>query len=823
MGCGLLFAFNAARVRMKHSPLVWFVTSILSVPVVSYAQAIPPVPPVQRFGAPQEPSPLSVKTTGNYTLGPDGAITVRGSVVLHYLGFTLSADRLDGSFKSELVFTGNARIVGHGVDAAADAIRFRPSDLTYELDGARGLLEPSLFNGQVVQPIHILGGLLQGDEAGDTLGRKLTATTCEKQHAHYVINIGGAELVPHKKLVLRRVSIVFFGFKLITLPTITVPLDRKPIHRPRSNYLPEIGQNPVDGYFARFPFEYALGSSAAGLLRLDLTQNNGIGYRIEQEYLAGRQPNNSQYSSNPSAAGTGVYVSAYGYGNTPNGLPSLGSGLGPASGGLLAIQGYLSSGYGRNFTATLNHQQSIGGSNRISLNEQLQHNSGFIGTGSGGSYTQTTRLNLDHNDGEHGNTGSLSLSLNTNSAPGFTTSQFTGSLAQTFRTGHGTLSNQVSYSLNLSHTLSSSTLGNTTTYNRTAQLVSQLQIQHVSSDYQYTLSANGDTPIGPQTGGRFGGGLEKLPELLVDTDTLTYKGGWLHKIPTQFQFGFGRYSEPGSNVNTDRILLGMNIEPFRVMKGRTEIVTGGGIEQRLYGDGAAQYLVHDETRLRQHLLGRSGIDIDYQYSQPEGATPFLFDQLRKSHYITAQAGYLEDRHFQLTAGVGYDLSGASQGNPWQTLTTRLMWHPVRDFRFDSTQTFDPNTGKFYSINNLLRFRGPNDMALDLLTNIDPQEPGIRRKFTQINTQFTLPISHEWRVLGLFRYSGLTNTFDSENLQLVRTWDCLTASLTYSRTSGGFRPDQSIFFTITLNAFPFSRAFAGGPFGQSVGTGIGSVY
>lgn len=809
---------------MKHVALVLFITATGSLPVVGNAQALPPAPRVARFGAPPEPTPLKVKTTGSYTLGPNGEVMVRGSVILHYLGFTLTADRLDGNFRNELVFTGDATITGHGIEAAADAIRFRPSDLSYELDGAHGLLMPSLFNDRISQPIHLLGGLFQGDAAGDALARELTATTCDEQHAHYVVNVGGAELTPHKKLVLRRVSIVFFGFKLITLPTITVPLDKRPVRRPRSNYLPEIGQNPVDGYFARFPFTYALGETAAGLLRLDLTQNNGIGYRIEQEYLAGKQPRGgAQYGRNNTMGGSGVYVSAYGYGNTPVGLPSLGSGLGPVSGGLLAVQGYLSSGYGRNFTATLNHQQSIGGSTRVSLNEQLQHNSGFVGTGSGGSYTQTTRLNLDHNDATHGDSGSLSLSLNTNSSPGFSTSQFTGALSQTFRTGQGTLSNQVSYSLNLSHTLSASTLGGTTTYNRTAQLVSQLQIQHVANDYQYTLSANGDTPIGPQTGGRFGGGLEKLPELLVDTDTLTYKGGWLHKIPTQFQFGFGRYSEPGSNVNTDRILLGMNIEPFRVMKGRTEIVTGGGIEQRLYGDGAAQYLVHDETRLRQHLLGRSGIDIDYQYSQPEGATPFLFDQLRKTHYITAQAGYLEDRHFQLTAGVGYDLSGASQSNPWQTLTTRLMWRPVRDFRFDSTQTFDPNTGKFYSVNNLFRFRGPHDMALDLLTNIDPQEPGIRRKFTQINTQFTLPFNQEWRVLGLFRYSGLTNTFDSENLQLVRTWDCLTASLTYSRTTGGFRPDQSIFFTITLNAFPYSRAFAGGPFGQSMGTGIGSVY
>ena len=50
-------------------------------------------------------------------------------------------------------------------------------------------------------------------------------------------------------------------------------------------------------------------------------------------------------------------------------------------------------------------------------------------------------------------------------------------------------------------------------------------------------------------------------------------------------------------------------------------------------------------------------------------------------------------------------------------------------------TYDPNTGKLFSITNRTAIRAKDDFAVDLVTQIDPQQPGIRRKFSQINVQF----------------------------------------------------------------------------------------
>ncbi len=778
--------------------------------------------------APPAPSKPVLKgsAAGSYRIGPNGSVRVRGGISLSYEGYTLTADNLDGSLGGALIFSGNAHIEGMGVSAYADIIRFHPASMRYRLENARGTLAPSLFENRILQPLHLLGGSIAGDSSGYFSGRNLIATTCSQKSPHYELHIGSATMIPGDRLAMHRVSIVLFGVKLITLPTLIIPLHHQFIRRPSSNYLPEFGQNPQDGYFAHFPYSYAIGAAAAGLIRLDITQLHGPGFRIEQEYLAGRQGRAGGYSSGSSISqSSGDYLTARGYGITPRGLPPIGSGIGPANGGLFAAQGYFGSGTGSNFTLTLKHQQSLGSSNRISFDEELQHNSYFVGAGaSSGSYTQTTRLDLTHNDTAHGSTGTLSLSLNNNSSSSYSASQLNGSLNQTLTfDSRGSVSNTITYSLNLAHLLTTSTSGGASSVQRTERLTSQFQLQHIATDYQYTLSANGSTPIGPQSGGNFGGGLEKLPELLVNTDTLSYKGGWLRHIPTDFQFGFGRYSEPGSNVNTDRFLLAFNLLPFRVMRGSTEIVTGGGLEQHLYGDGAAEYQIHDETHLRQHLLGRSGFDINYFYNQPEGASPFLFDQLQRSNYLTANAGYLDDRHFQLTAGVGYDFNSQSQTSPWQVLTTRMMWRPFKNLRLDATQTFDPNTGRFYSLTNSLRYRGPNNMSLDLLANIDPNEPGIHRKITQLNLQLDLPLGRSWRLLSLLLYNGLTNSVESQNYQLTHDWDCLRATLTYTRTTGGFLPENSIFFTISLKAFPYARAFARGPQGQTLGSGIGGFY
>src|SRR5581483_712277 len=434
-------------------------------PPVAPGQAAPPqgqpLPPEDgtRLGPPPLPT-LEILQGEDMTSAADGTFRAR-NVQIRYSGTTLTADRVEGDLDRELVFSGHAKIEGRGVFAYADAIHLYPRTRSYRLDNPRAVLQPELLENRVLDPVFVFGGEFGGARTGYTDAERFRATTCIEPSHHYELRVGSAELFPHKRLILRRVGVVFFGQRLITLPTLVIPLDRTQ-RRPRTDYLPEFGQNIEEGYFARFPYTFAIGAAAAAFLRFDATQKKGEGYRFEQEYLAGKQSSafdTSGYGYGGSGGfgaptGSGAINSAYGYGNIGPRLPRLGTGLGPTNGGLFALQGYFNDGFRRNFNASFRHQQGIGSNNRFSLLTELRRNSFYT---SQDQTSQNTRFTFSHNDPTHGVNADLNLGLATNDSSGFATNQLTGSLRQSFDFASvGSNRNTLSYSFDFNRYLSES-------------------------------------------------------------------------------------------------------------------------------------------------------------------------------------------------------------------------------------------------------------------------------------------------------------------------------------------------------------------------------
>lgn len=776
-------------------------------------------------------NPAALNAQGSGTFGPFGSIVANNGVHITYNGVTITADSAVGNVNREIVFSGHARITQGGSVTDADAIHLFPRENRYRLDNPRAVLTPDLLQNRVEVPVYVNGGELFGVRTGYSLADHIIVTTCVEPFHHYELRIKDATLYPHQRIVMHNVSVFLFGAKVITLPYVIVPLDEH--RRPRTDYLPEFGENYYEGYFARFPYVFAEGGDAATYLRADTTQKKGLGYRVEQEYLAGKQTSffNTGGAGYAGALGTssdqGAINTAYGYGSLGPRLARLGTGLGPQSGGLFTMQGYLNSGFNQDFNASFRHQQSIGSNNVFGISTQLQKQSFYL---SENSTNQATQFTFNHDDTTHGVASDIAINYTTNSSPGFDNSQLTGTYHQAFNFASlGTTRNSLLFDFNLSRSLSTSTTTgtdastSTSSTQRSAFLTSSVNYNHTAREYTLTFDANKNTTIGSQTSGSNFGTLEKLPELQFSADTINFKGGWLRNLPANFLFGIGRYSEPSTSTDTERAVLALNLEQFSVLRGRTEVATAGGFEQRLYGDGAAQYTITNNSRLRQHLGGRSGIDLDYQYAQPEGGTPFNFDPFTRAHTLTGEAGYLDDTHFQFTARTGYNLQGQTGGSPWQSVSTRLMWRPKPFFRFDQISSFDPNTNRFVAFQQQLQLRGHDDIFFDLVSSIDPQAPGIRRKFTNINTQFGFPVGRTWRVTGLFRFSGTSGLIESRNLQISHRWDCLEASLTYTENPNSFTNDRQIYFALRVIGLPFYRAFNRGTAGQGITTGIGNVY
>jgi hypothetical protein len=149
----------------------------------------------------------------------------------------------------------------------------------------------------------------------------------------------------------------------------------------------------------------------------------------------------------------------------------------------------------------------------------------------------------------------------------------------------------------------------------------------------------------------------------------------------------------------------------------------------------------------------------------------------------------------------------------------MMYRPNPHTRFDAIATYDPNTARFFSASASVRLRGRNDFATDLQARYDPSTG----RFSQVNGQFDVPFGGGWRVSGLLRYNGLRGQFESTNVQVIKRWDCMEASLTYTSTPFGFQNTQEIYFAIRITAFPFFRSSARGAAGESLGTGLGDLY
>ena len=317
--------------------------------------------------------------------------------------------------------------------------------------------------------------------------------------------------------------------------------------------------------------------------------------------------------------------------------------------------------------------------------------------------------------------------------------------------------------------------------------------------------------------------MERLPEILFSTQTINFKGGYFAKLPAELDIGVGRYSEPGhenqSRLEDDRLSFLYKLQDITIMRGNAEMTTSASYEQRFYSDTAAQYEVTNTTRLRQHLGGRSGFDLTYNYAQPEGETPFFFDVFQRVHNLTAEGGYLDDNHFQATLQTGYNFLKDFQTAPWQTVSTRMMYRPNPRLRFDTVATYDINEGKWFNITNSVRMRANKNLAIDLVGNYDPQ----LHRWSEISNQYEIPLGRTWKITSFLRYNGILKQFESRNFQISHEWDCLEASLTYSDNPSSFINDRELFFSLRIKAFPFFGTFARGPAGQALTSGTQGIF
>lgn len=728
----------------------------------------------------------------------NGNIVHGRNVVVEIGEYTLAGGLLEGDRTKELVFTDNPKLTIRGETVTGDTIRFNVRTKGFRIDNLRTAISPDFLKGQLLEPLYLSGETIFGRRNEPIFGDDIDATTCDKLNPDYLLRGREIEIVPGKRIVLRHATFYLWGHKIITLPTLVIPLDKQP-RRLRVNHFPQVGKSVDEGYFAKFAFDTLVADRIPGVVRVDAMEKKGLGLGTEQAWRFAK------------------------------------------SFGGLALYAIPTSGLSNNVTAHIDQRQDVGGGNSVTFGNDYQKNSYQ-------ALPETTNFNTRFGFNRNVEGASTTFSLSRNATDSTTTlfnpngpsskstylsRSYTGTLGQTLQLSH-TLNMNFNADWSKYSSSSPGGVGLPSIFQITQQLATRFQMDQRENNYLLQIAANKSVPLGKQTQQSFFGGVEKLPE--VSLSNYRFTSGPLSTVPATLSFSAGQYSEGGGGfssfgggtgvqkVVTERVVAGFDVAGTRVPLGpRTDLNIAGGFQQFFYGqDGIAQYVVRNNTTLSQRWNKKSGINLNYTYQQPEGGTPFRFDQQSRYHALNADIGFLDDRRLQLSARVGYDFGQQSFGgitNPWQSVSINFLARPVDWARFRSLLTFDPNTHRFVSSVVDLRFRGPNETSFDMVGRFDPQ----RHKFGQINGYYNVPIGRMWRVIALFQYNGYLSKFESRNLQIIRDLHCMEASFTYVDNPFGFRNDKQIYFTLRIKALPFFQRFGVGQFGQAIDTSVGEIY
>jgi len=701
----------------------------------------------------------------------DGTIIKASHVTATYGEYEITGSRLEGDLSEDLLFTGEPALTYRGQTLRGDAIRFNARTKVYRIENLRTALTPDFLQNRAVSPLFLAGGTIEGREGEPIVGTRSTATSCDRPQPHYLLEAQNIEVAPGKRLTLRRAALSLYGRRVVVLPTVVVPLDRR---LPRGGYQPQVGRSLEEGWFAKTGFNYLLAPRAPGMYRVDLMEKKGIGLGVEQAWNAARVN------------------------------------------GEAALYGIPLGGQGSNVSARLRSRIALSAAGALELGYETRRNDYR-------TLPDTTDESYRFGYSLRGSSSETALSLNSrsNRSGAYHSDSSAANLAQRISLGR---SGSVLFNADYSR-YGSGSQGTASQTNQ--QLATRLQGDYRAPNYVLQVAANRSVPIGSQSGQSYFGGVERLPE--VTLSQYRFMRGALSKLPLSFAVGAGKFSEGASSGGsasktvTERVTAGFDISSSRfALSSSTDADVSAGFTQYLYAEGAAQFVLRGNSSFVQRWGGKSGLSVRHNYQQPHGGTPFRFDQQGKYHTVTADVGFLDDQRLQLTARAGYDLarpdySGVKQ--PWQTISANLYVRPVDWFRLRSLLTYDPNAGEFVSITSDMRVRGRNDFALDLVSRYDPRT----HRFGQVNAYLNLPILPTWRAIVLAQYNGYLSRFESRNIQIVHDMHCMEASLTLIDNPYGWRADRQVMFQIRIKAFPAFQQFGTGLYGQALDTSVGERF
>ncbi len=683
-----------------------------AVPEGAGAAAVPPPPPTGAAAA--SPGDDDIRFKADNVVVVDETVMAEGGIEAQTREFTITSDTaLIDADQVWVYFVGNVVVGSDKLSATATSFTVNLETSKWHAKDVRLMAQPQFFeSAEVTEPVYVWAERTGSQEDGDGIeGFAGLATTCDKSaHRHYELRSNYMRVTPGNRLLVRRPQLYLFGHRILTYPfDLILSFNRKD-----NRWIPEVGRNEVEGYYAKFAFNYLFNQQNTGLLRLHLTEKRGVGMGFDHGL------------------------------DSPRHTAQLSLFYEPKEGAL---------------SSRLSHRWLASEHFTTSLSSDLQRNSGY----SGSTETLANSLNLELTGAGSATQLGFQQSLSESS---YTTSR-------RFTTAFTHRNNSPGLDWNVRATMQDSRYGTDVAPDRS--LDAGFELRRRKKSYDWALYADDYWDLDAQGTRRTQ--THRLPEFEFSTDTQRLGMRPLFgRLDTRASFSLGRYTQESEQEEFGRARFRFDFGGKEHRLGaKSRLRTNAYYYQSFYGEGSAQYTVGLNSQLSTDWGRGWNTRVQYGWSNPDGYAPIRLDYWGRRSDIAVQAVHLKpgksrfdlsggfdllnDRWNTLTGRVEYMTSRSSKLDLQAAFDlNEVQWRPLNArWAFVHPDQLSITLGSLYDLNDGQLTQGTIDFdwrvdpktRLELLTRYS----GYTEKFDQLETRLTRDLHC---FVGSVSYNKLTD-------------------------------------------------------------------
>lgn len=540
------------------------------------------------------PNPEQVEISGERFHYTTEGTQVEGHVVLKYQDLTLRGDqaaldrdRIWGSFP------GPVSLEAKLYKALGTDLRVNLDTQEWNIKDASAEVEPDFFGQYVAAALYLRAQEVHGSPS-EVIGLEGLGTSCDLwPDPHWMLRTGRATYLPGDRVIFQKPTLFLFGHRIVRYPWDLV----LSLRRQENRFLPEVGQNDVEGYYAKFAYGYLLNDENSGFLRLNLTQKRGVGFGLDHMLDAPKQQGELS-----------LFVE-----------PSMGS-----------------------FTGRMNYRAQLSRPFTSNVDFSFQDNSGYGATSS--SFNGDLTLRYDTAKSQ----SLLGFQQSIISGDFASSRQFTTNLTYQERLG-------TDGDWGLRSTYHSSSFANDVPADEALETELRWRQQFHAFAINFLAQNRNDLGGSSLTGGNSFYVLNRTPDIALNTASDRLGDRRLFGSAFEATGYLGHFNQQPDGLDVYRTGLDFRL-PGHVQEfgSRASLRTSARLQQLFFSDGSAQWLGELESEYNLQLTNTWQSRLNFSYLRPNGFSPLRQDFYSPTSVLYWEAVRLVPDHMRLDFTFGRD-------------------------------------------------------------------------------------------------------------------------------------------------------------------------